>query len=94
MPQEFTADAFIAHVNGSAFVRLPDGSMARFGYAGTNGREYTSLGKELIEDGLAQAVDVILELAFAVLLPKEHCVGQPRPDHPLRHPDPGAHPRP
>ena len=42
-------DAYIAHVNGSAFVELPDGSMARFGYAGKNGREYTSLGKELVE---------------------------------------------
>jgi membrane-bound lytic murein transglycosylase A len=48
-------EAFIAHVNGSAFIRLPDGSMARFGYAGTNGREYTSLGKELIEDGRVEA---------------------------------------
>ena len=48
-------EAFIAHVNGSAFVRLADGSMARFGYAGTNGREYTSLGKALIEDGKIEA---------------------------------------
>lgn len=44
-------DAFIAHVNGSAFVRLQDGSMARFGYAGNNGHEYTSLAKELVKEG-------------------------------------------
>ena len=44
-------DAFIAHVNGSAFVRLPDGEMARFGYAGNNGLEYTSLAKELVKAG-------------------------------------------
>jgi membrane-bound lytic murein transglycosylase A len=44
-------DAFIAHVNGSAFVRLGDGSLARFGYAGNNGREYTSLAKELVKAG-------------------------------------------
>lgn len=44
-------DAFLAHVNGSAFVSLPDGSMARFGYAGTNGHPYTSLAKELVKDG-------------------------------------------
>jgi membrane-bound lytic murein transglycosylase A len=44
-------DAFIAHVNGSAFVRLPSGDMARFGYAGTNGHEYTSLAKELVKAG-------------------------------------------
>lgn len=43
-------DAYIAHVNGSAFVRLPDGSMVRFGYAGKNGRPYTSLGHELVKD--------------------------------------------
>jgi len=44
-------DAFIAHVNGSAFVRLPDGNMARFGYGANNGHEYTSLGRELVEAG-------------------------------------------
>lgn len=44
-------DAFIAHVNGSAFVRLPDGSLARFGYAGNNGHEYTSLARELVAEG-------------------------------------------
>lgn len=44
-------DAFIAHVNGSAFVRLPDGNMARFGYGANNGHEYTSLGRELVAAG-------------------------------------------
>lgn len=44
-------DAFLAHVNGSAFIELADGSMYRCGYAGKNGRPYTSLGKELEEDG-------------------------------------------
>ncbi|MDE0895741.1 MAG: MltA domain-containing protein [Planctomycetota bacterium] len=45
-------DSFIAHVNGSAFVRLPTGDIARFGYAGKNGAPYVSLGKELIADGI------------------------------------------
>jgi len=45
-------DAFIAHVNGSAFVRLADGSMLKLGYAGKNGKPYTSLGKELVADGI------------------------------------------
>ncbi len=44
-------DAYLAHVNGSAFIELPDGSMFRLGYAGKNGRAYTSLGKELEADG-------------------------------------------
>jgi membrane-bound lytic murein transglycosylase A len=47
-------DAFIAHVNGSAFVRLEDGSMARFGYGANNGHEYTSLGRELVAAGELQ----------------------------------------
>ena len=45
-------DAFIAHVNGSAFIRLPDGGIHRLGYAGKNGAPYHSLGKELISDGV------------------------------------------
>jgi membrane-bound lytic murein transglycosylase A len=49
---EDPVDAFIAHVNGSAFVELESGEIARFGYAGKNGREYRSLGKELIADGV------------------------------------------
>jgi membrane-bound lytic murein transglycosylase A len=48
-------DAFIAHVNGSAFIRLPDGSLYKLGYAGKNGQPYTSLRKELIEDGRIEA---------------------------------------
>lgn len=44
-------DAFIAHVNGSAVVRLPDGELLRLGYAGKNGREYSSLGKALVAAG-------------------------------------------
>ena len=44
-------DAFIAHVNGSAVVRLEDGGERRFGYAGNNGHEYTSLARELVADG-------------------------------------------
>ncbi len=43
-------DAYIAHVNGSAFIKLQDGSMLKLGYAGKNGREYTSLGQELVKD--------------------------------------------
>jgi len=43
-------DAFIAHVNGSAFVRLPDQSMFKLGYAAKNGREYSSLGRALVAD--------------------------------------------
>ncbi len=44
-------DAYIAHVNGSAFIRLRDGSTIKLGYAGKNGRTYRSLGKALEREG-------------------------------------------
>ena len=43
-------DAFIAHVNGSAFIQLESGDLYRLGYAGKNGQRYTSLGGELVKD--------------------------------------------
>lgn len=71
-------DAFLAHVNGSAFLRLEDGTVFKAGYAGKNGRPYVSLGKQLIEAGVfapgeaslarirrwAQAVDASTRDAF------------------------------
>ena len=53
-------DAFIAHVNGSAIIQLEDGSEVRFGYAGKNGRPYTSLGQELIDGGQISKQDISL----------------------------------
>jgi membrane-bound lytic murein transglycosylase A len=43
-------DAFIAHVNGSAFIKLESGELYRLGYSGKNGQRYTSLGGELVKD--------------------------------------------
>ena len=53
-------DAFLAHVNGSAFIRLENGEMRRLGYAGKNGRPYTSLGQELVKDGKLRKDEVNL----------------------------------
>lgn len=53
-------DAFIAHVNGSAFVELPDGRELKFGYAGKNGRPYRSLGAELIAADEVEPEDLSL----------------------------------
>jgi membrane-bound lytic murein transglycosylase A len=44
-------DAYIIQVNGSARLRMRDGSVMHIGYAGTNGREYSSLGEMLVADG-------------------------------------------
>jgi membrane-bound lytic murein transglycosylase A len=44
-------DAYTIEVNGSAKLNMIDGSTIYVGYAGTNGRAYTSIGKELVADG-------------------------------------------
>ena len=45
-------DAFFLQVQGSGRVRLPSGRVIRLGYAGKNGREYRSVGMEMIRRGL------------------------------------------
>lgn len=44
-------DAYIIHVNGSTRLTMTDGSTRYVGFAGTNGHEYASLGKMLVQDG-------------------------------------------
>ena len=50
-------DAFIAHVNGSAVVQLPDGELLRLGYAGKNGLPYSSLREALERSGQIEPGD-------------------------------------
>ena len=44
-------DAFFIHVQGSARLRLTDGSVMRVGYAGKAGYPYTSVARVLVERG-------------------------------------------
>lgn len=44
-------EAFLAQVQGSVRVRLSDGTLLRFGFAGKNGHPYRSIGAELIRRG-------------------------------------------
>lgn len=44
-------DRFILHVQGSGQIRLPDRTLIRVGYAGSNGRQYRSIGRYLVEKG-------------------------------------------
>lgn len=44
-------ETYVFTVQGSGFIRLPDGSLYEIGYAGHNGREYTSIGRKLVADG-------------------------------------------
>lgn len=45
-------EAFMIQVQGSAAIRLADGTLLRVSYAGRNGHPYTSIGKVLVDDGL------------------------------------------
>ncbi len=45
-------DAFFLSVQGSGRVAMDDGSVVRVGYAGDNGHEYKSIGRELIARGI------------------------------------------
>jgi len=44
-------DAFFLHIQGSGRVTLADGSVMRVGFAATNGRPYSSIGRVLITRG-------------------------------------------
>ena len=44
-------EAYIAHVQGSAKIRLSDGSLTTVGYAANNGHEYQSVAHALVRDG-------------------------------------------
>ncbi|MBE0413873.1 murein transglycosylase A [Yoonia sp.] len=48
-------DAFFLHVQGSGRIRLSDGDVIRLGFAGKNGRAYTSVGKVLADRGVVAA---------------------------------------
>lgn len=45
-------DLFFLHIQGSGRVQLENGEVIRVGYAGSNGRQYSSLGRYLINQGL------------------------------------------
>jgi len=44
-------EAYIAHVQGSAKLQLPDGKLTTVGYAANNGHEYESVAQALVRDG-------------------------------------------
>jgi membrane-bound lytic murein transglycosylase A len=64
-------DAFIAHVNGSAFIQLEEGGELRLGYSAKNGRAYTSLGKELEADGKIERASLQAIREWAANTPEE-----------------------
>ncbi|MGY6568311.1 MAG: murein transglycosylase A [Salinarimonas sp.] len=58
------AQAFIIHVQGSARIRLEDGTVMRVGYSGRNGHPFTAIGRLLVERGVIP----LQEMSLARLL--------------------------
>lgn len=54
-------EAYVCQVQGSALLRLRDGSELEIGYAGNNGREYRSVGQELIRQGKMRRDELSLQ---------------------------------
>jgi membrane-bound lytic murein transglycosylase A len=54
-------NAYVITVQGSARLRLPDGRIMEVGYAGNNGREYTSPGLRMVADGVIDRKDLSFE---------------------------------
>jgi membrane-bound lytic murein transglycosylase A len=59
------AEAFVMHVQGSGWVRLPDGSALRLGFSGKNGHPYTSIGKVLVARGELDVSKATLDALLA-----------------------------
>ncbi|WP_089902077.1 murein transglycosylase A [Loktanella fryxellensis] len=51
-------DLFFLQVQGSGRIRMPGNHMIRVGYAGKNGRDYTSIGMALVDRGVFTADQV------------------------------------
>ncbi len=45
-------EAFFLHVQGSGRVKLDDGSIVRVGFAGSNGRPFTAIGRLMLDEGI------------------------------------------
>jgi membrane-bound lytic murein transglycosylase A len=57
--------AYVVRVQGSAKIRMPDGSIRDIGYDGTNGHPYVSVGKELVKDGKIPADQISMPTLMA-----------------------------
>lgn len=63
-------EVYIAHVQGSAKIRQPGGSLIGVGYAANNGHEYKSIAQKMIDDG--KIAKDQLSLSSMILYFKSH----------------------
>ncbi len=57
-------EVYVAHVQGSAKIKMPDGRLVTYGYAANNGHEYKSVGRELVSRGKIPADRLSLSSMF------------------------------
>lgn len=60
-------EAYLVHVQGSAKLRLPNGQIMSIGFDGNTEHPYTSLGKEMIADGIFPAEGLTLPMVLDFL---------------------------
>jgi membrane-bound lytic murein transglycosylase A len=60
-------DAFFLQIQGSGMIQLPQGKVARVGYAASNGRPYRSIGRLLVDKGAMNREEVTLQSIRAYL---------------------------
>lgn len=54
-------EVYIAHVQGSAILRTPEGKQVTLGYAATNGHDYKSVARQMIDDRIVPAEGMSLK---------------------------------
>jgi membrane-bound lytic murein transglycosylase A len=60
-------DAFFVSIQGSAEVKLPEGTFMRIGVAGSNGQPYVAIGRLLIDQGEIRPEDMSMQSLAAWL---------------------------
>jgi membrane-bound lytic murein transglycosylase A len=60
-------EAYLVHVQGSAKLRLPNGKLISVGFDGNTEHPYTSLGKEMIADGIFPTEGLTLPMVLDFL---------------------------
>ncbi|MGQ4274319.1 murein transglycosylase A [Terrihabitans sp. B22-R8] len=61
-------DAFFVHIQGSARIRMEDGSVLRVAFAGRNGLPFTAIGKILVDRGELTREEVSMQTIRAWML--------------------------
>jgi membrane-bound lytic murein transglycosylase A len=54
-------DVFFLHIQGSGVAELPSGETQRIGYAASNGRDFTAIGRALIASGALDGQDMSMQ---------------------------------